>query len=296
MRPPGMVSAGDGRVLPAIAMMVGAVSSFALVDATAKILIDDLSVFQILWVRFVIFLFLVALIISPRRWPGLMAGPKLGLQIFRGFIPMLAAGILFVALKTMDLADATALFFASPFFLTILSVLLLKEDVGWHRWGAIIVGFVGVVIVARPGSGVFGWVAALPLVAAFFYSLFQITTRMLAAHANPQATLIYSGIIGASVTAFIMPFVWIWPTPMQWGLLAFGGLLNLVIHSLLIAAFARAPAAVLSPFNYIQILAAVIVGYLIFDDVPDVWASLGICVIVSAGLYMVYRERMTVRH
>lgn len=281
--------------LPAIGIMIVAVSCFSLIDATAKLLIHEISVYQILWVRFLVFLGLMSLFIGPRHWPGLIAGPRLGLQIVRGAIPMVAAGLIFVALKTMELADVTALFFASPFFLTALSVPLLGERVGWHRWAAVAVGFAGVMIVARPGSGIFGWTALLPLIAAAFYGMFQITTRLLSATASPRSMLLFSGLVGAVATGLVAPFVWVWPTPMQWFLLVAGGVLNLFVHFLLIQAFARAPATVLSPFNYMQVFAAVIIGYLVFAEIPDTATFAGIAVIVAAGLYMVHRERRLAR-
>lgn len=275
----------------AIALMIAAVSCFSLIDVTAKLLIDEISVFQILWVRFVVFVALFGLYVRPWHWPGLVAGPRLGLLILRGGVPIFAAGLFFVSLKTLELADATAIFFASPFFLTALSVPLLGERVGRHRWIAVALGFTGVLIVIQPGVGVFGWVALLPLVSALFYSLFQVMTRYLAGQVRPQATLFFTGLVGMVVTAVPAMLVWVWPSPLQWALLIAGGAVNICIHFLLIQAFARAPAPVLSPFNYMQIFAAVILGYLVFGDLPEATTFTGVALIIMAGLYMVYRER-----
>ncbi len=276
----------------AIALMVTAVSCFSLIDVTAKLLIGDISVYQILWVRFVVFVALFGLYVPPWRWPALVAGPRLGLLVLRGGIPIFAAGAFFVALKSMELADATAIFFASPFFLTALSVPLLGERVGLHRWFAVILGFSGVLIVIQPGAGAFGLIGFLPLGAALFYSLFQLMTRYLAGQVQPQATLFFTGMVGMVVTAVPAIIFWVWPSPLQWALLVAGGAVNICIHFLLIQAFARAPAPVLSPFNYMQIFAAVILGYLVFGDIPGLTTFIGVAFIVAAGLYMVRRERL----
>lgn len=275
--------------------MIGAVWTFGGIEALAKILVRDLSVPEILWFRLCFFMLFAALLIRPTRWPGLLVTPKVGWQTLRALMPLTASLLTHIAFKTMTLADVTAITFASPFFLTALSVLLLGERVGVHRWTAIGIGFVGVLVIVRPGPGVFDWISLLPVGAAFLYGCFQLTTRYVSGSADPNTTLLYTGLVGLIVTSFFVPFYWQPPTLAQIGLLALSGGLHIMSHFMLIHAFARAPAAVLSPFNFTKMLAALLLGYLMFSELPDLRSLLGIAIVVSSGLYMLYRERARAR-
>ncbi len=277
-----------------ILLVIAAVSLFAVIDGLAKLMVQDMDVLQIIWSRFAFALPLLPIIVG-RRWPELLRTERPGLQIARGLIPIAAGGAIVFALRVMPLADATALMFVSPLMLTALAVPLLKERVGLHRWSAVIVGFLGVLVIVRPGGGAMQWAALLPLLTAFLYALYQIATRILSRSTPPLATFTYMVFIGTAVSTLALPFVWRAPDALGWAMMAASGLLHGLAHYLVTRAFALAPAAILAPFNYAQLIGATAFGYLMFGDLPDRWTIRGALVIVAAGLYVAYRERRLAR-
>jgi len=169
---------------------------------------------------------------------------------------------------------------------------LLKEQVGWRRWVAVSIGFVGVLVIIRPGMGVMSAYAVLPVLVALCYALYQVVTRFLARTDDSLTTLFYSSVLGTVGISCIVPFVW--KSPDLWGwlfMIACGGLGGLS-HFLLIMALERAPASMLQPITYTQLLWATIIGYVVFGTFPDTWTIVGAGVVVASGLYVVYRERM----
>ena len=273
-----------------ILLVVAAVSLYAVIDGLAKVMVQDMDVLQIIWSRFAFSLPLLPLIVGS-RWRELLGTERPGLQIARGLIPIIAGGAVVLALRVMPLADATALMFASPLMLTALAVPLLKERVGLHRWSAVIIGFVGVLIIVRPGGGTMQWAALLPLITAFVYALYQIATRVLSRSAPPLVSFTYMVIVGTVASTLALPFVWRTPNGLGWALMAVSGLLHGLAHYLVTRAFTLAPAAILAPFNYTQLIGATVMGYLLFGDLPDRWTIVGALVIVAAGLYVAYREQ-----
>jgi drug/metabolite transporter (DMT)-like permease len=230
-------------------------------------------------------------VIVGRRWPELFRVERPGLLIARGLIPIVAGISIVIALRAMPLADATALMFVSPLMLTALAVPLLGEHVGLHRWSAVVIGFLGVLVIVRPGAGAMQWVALLPLLTAFLYALYQIATRVLSRTTPPLVSFAYMVIVGTIGSSLALPFVWRAPDALGWMLMAASGLLHGLAHYLVTRAFALAPAAVLAPFNYAQLIGATAFGYFVFHDLPDRWTIIGALVIVAAGLYVAYRER-----
>jgi drug/metabolite transporter (DMT)-like permease len=265
----------NGSAMFPILLVVAAVSLYAVIDGLAKVMVQDMDVLQIIWSRFAFALPLLPVIVG-RRWPELLRVERPGLQIARGLIPIVAGISIVVALRVMPLADATALMFVSPLMLTALAVPLLKEHVGLHRWSAVVIGFVGVLVIVRPGSTTMQWAALLPLLTAFLYALYQIATRVLSRTTPPLVTFAYMVAVG-------------------WAMMAASGLLHGLAHYLVTRAFALAPAAILAPFNYAQLIGATAFGYFIFGDLPDRWTIVGALVIVGAGLYVAYRERRLAR-
>jgi drug/metabolite transporter (DMT)-like permease len=168
---------------------------------------------------------------------------------------------------------------------------LLGERVGRHRWSAVALGLVGVLIITRPSGAIAHWSSLMPLVAAFCYANYQIATRLIGRTDDPLATLFYTSIGGAAVTSLAVPFDWIWPTVAQWLILVALGGLGALGHFLVITAFTRAPASVLAPMHYTVLIWATLFGYLVFGDLPDVWTLVGAAVIVASALYVYYRER-----
>jgi len=273
-----------------ILLVVAAVTLYATIDGLAKVMAQDMDVLQIIWSRFVFALPLLPVIVG-RRWPELLHVERPGLLIARGLIPIVAGISIVLALKVMPLADATALMFVSPLMLTALAVPLLKERVGLHRWSAVIIGFVGVLVIVRPGGSALQWTALLPLLTAFLYALYQIATRVLSRTTAPLVSFAYMVVVGTAGSTLALPFVWRTPDGLGWAMMAASGLLHGLAHYLVTRAFALAPAAILAPFNYAQLIGATALGYFIFHDLPDRWTIVGALVIVAAGLYVAYRER-----
>jgi drug/metabolite transporter (DMT)-like permease len=199
------------------------------------------------------------------------------------------------ALRYLQLDQVLAIMFSTPFFVAALSIPILGEYVGPRRWAAICVGFIGVLVVTRPGFGGIHPVAILTLLCALSYAFYSITTRLLLRHDSSETTLFYSNTVGAGIMSLIVPFVWTWPE--QWwhfALLMLMGCVGMFGHFLLILAHRLAPASVLSPFIYTQIVWVLLAGYFIFGDIPNQWTLVGAAIVIASGLYLLYRER-TVR-
>jgi drug/metabolite transporter (DMT)-like permease len=198
----------------------------------------------------------------------------------------------FFALRYLQLDQALAIVFSTPFFVAILSGPMLGEWVGWRRWTAIAVGFLGVLLVARPGFGGIHPAALISLAAAMFYAAYSISTRMLSRTDSNETTLFYSNLVGAAVMLPVVPFVWTTPSdPLVILMMVVCGAFGTIGHYLLIIAHRLAPPALLAPFIYGQIVWVIILGYLVFGDVPNRWTLAGAAVVVASGLYILYREQ-----
>lgn len=274
-----------------IVLMGSATMMFACLDAQAKYLSQELPVLQVAWGRYFVNFVVVALVFLPRRGLRLLRTYRLGLQLGRSVLLVCCTVLFFLAISQMPLADAIALGFVSPLLVTALSVPLLGEQVGARRWTAVAIGFVGAMIIVRPGLGVMHWAAGLVLLMAVFYALYQIFTRKLGVTEDPWTTLFYSAMVGAAALTAAMPFVWVTP-PTLWHamMLADLGIFGGFGHYLLILAFRRAPAAVLAPLTYLSLPWGVVTGYLVFGDFPDAWTFAGSGVLIATGLYILYRE------
>ncbi|OYY77249.1 MAG: EamA family transporter, partial [Rhizobiales bacterium 35-66-30] len=214
------------------------------------------------------------------------------LQLFRSALLFACTALNFCALQYLQLDQTVSIMFSTPFFVALFAGPMLGEWIGVRRWAAILVGFAGIILVARPGVGGIHPAALLMLAAAVCYSLYGITTRMLAATDASQTTLVYSSLVGALAAS--VPLFWMWETPRE--PLVLGAMLELgaVVgagHFLLILAHARAPAATLSPFIYTQIISMIILGWLLFGNLPNAWTLTGAAVVVSSGIYLLLQER-----
>ena len=278
--------------LTAIALMCGAVACFALLDTTAKYLNLYMATLQVVWARYT-GAFLFPLIVSnPWNRPGLLRTGQPALQIGRSFLLLGSTMCNFLALRYLQLDEAIAIIFSTPFFVAALSGPILGEWVRWRRWTAIGVGFIGVLVVTRPGAGTFQPAALLSLAAALCYALYSIVTRTLARTDSNETTLFYSNLVGVVALMPVVPFVWTTPTdPLVITLMVASGAMGSFGHYLLIAAHRLAPAAVLSPFIYTEIVQVIILGYLVFGDVPSRWTLVGCAIVVASGLYILHRER-----
>jgi drug/metabolite transporter (DMT)-like permease len=259
-------------------------------DGFAKYLSDDLPILQITWARYfftVAFVFPIMFFFYKKQ---LVWSDKPKLQIFRGLILLSANICFFYAISIISLAKALTLAFIAPLIVTAFSPILLGEKVGFRRWTAVAVGFIGSLIVIRPGFLEFNLASMAALATGFFYGFYLIITRKLSTSDNPLLTLLITGMVGALLVSLIIPFYWVKPTLNQWSLMAGIGVFACIGHLFLILSLKYADASKLAPLGYTEILPNVIIGYYFFNELPDNWTYLGLFIIVLSGLYISRRE------
>jgi drug/metabolite transporter (DMT)-like permease len=279
--------------LTGIALMCGALACFACLDTMAKFLNHYMDTLQVVWARYTGAFLMAVAISNPITRPGLMVTKRPVLQVGRSVLLLGSTMFNFFALRYLQLDQAMAIVFSTPFFVAILSGPVLGEWVGWRRWTAIGIGFVGVLLVARPGFGGIHPAALISLAAAVCYAAYSIATRMLSRTDSNETTLFYSNLVGAGAMLPVVPFVWTTPSdPIVITVMIVCGAFGTVGHYLLIMAHRLAPPSLLAPFIYTQIVWAILLGFLVFADVPNRWTLLGAAVVVASGLYILYRERM----
>lgn len=284
--------------LKAIGLMCLAVTLFSCLDTTAKFLITHTGVptAQVVWLRFVGQFLMMVAILGPARIPSLFRTQKLGLQTIRSCLMVATTACNFIAVKYLRLDQTVSIAFLAPLVVACLAGPLLGEYIGWRRALAVVAGFVGILIVVRPGVTDVHWAFAVSFLSMLCYALFMIVTRRLSTFDPPLVTLFYALIAGTIGGAFIAIPSWVWPTDgWTWLMLASLGAFGGLGHYLLIFAYRLAPASSVSPFLYFQLLSMVGLGYLVFGDVPDHWTLAGSCVVIASGLYLVHRERVTSR-
>ena len=204
---------------------------------------------------------------------------------------MLSANIcFFYAISIISLAKALTLAFIAPLIVTAFSPILLGEKVGFRRWTAVAVGFIGSLVVIRPGFLELNLASLAALGTGFFYGFYLIITRKLSTSDNPLLTLLITGLVGALLVSLIIPFYWVKPTLHQWSLMAGIGVFACIGHLFLILSLKYADASKLAPLGYAEIIPNVIIGYYFFNDLPDNWTYLGLFIIVLSGLYISRRE------
>jgi drug/metabolite transporter (DMT)-like permease len=287
-----------GMVLMANCMLI-----LPIMDAIAKYManVEGMSPGQITFYRFFFQLLSVLPILMLLKGAGALSAKRPWINLLRGAIHGAASLMFFMAVKYMPLADVFAIYFVEPFILTALSAVFLKEKVGWRRWLAIAIGFGGAMIVIQPSYQIFGLTALLPVACAFLYALYMFLNRAIGEADTPMTMQTMAGIGGTLFMGFALiagtgmgdaDFTMSLPgSPLAWGLLILLGTISGYIHLLVLRAFRLAPLSVLAPFQYFEIIAAVILGYLLFDEFPTLSKWLGIAIIVSSGLFILWRER-----
>ena len=261
-------------------------------DTIAKYLSSELSFFQITWARyfFTVFFTLPLMFFFFRKNLTWSSQPKL--QIFRGLTLFSANVLFFYSISVISMAKALTLAFVAPLFTTALSPIFLKEKVGFRRWSAVIVGFLGSLIVIRPGFIEINVATVAALGTGFFYGIYLVITRKLHASDSPLLTLLLTGVVGAVIGSFVVPVVWVNPTLSQWSLLALMGIFACLGHLFLILSLKYADASKLAPFGYFEIVTNVILGYYFFNDFPHYWTWVGLSIIICSGIYISFRERV----
>ena len=260
-------------------------------DGLAKHLSADLPVLQIVWARyfFTVVITLPFIIIFFRKQFVWTSKPKL--QLSRGLILLCANILFFYAISIISLAKALTLAFVAPLIVTVLSPFILGETVGYRRWLAVTIGFIGSLIVIRPGLIEFNLATLAALGTGFFYGIYIIITRKLHTADSPLLTLLITGVVGAIILSAYMPVIWNEPNSNQWMLMFYIGLSASVGHFFLILSLKYADASKLAPFSYFEIVTNVIIGYYFFSDFPDFWMWIGLLIIISSGVYISLRER-----
>lgn len=272
--------------------MCGTVAVFACLDTTAKYLGARMDPLQVAWARYTSAFVLTLLISNPVTHPQLLRTRRPALQAVRGVLLVASTVLNFVALQWMQLDEVLSIIFTFPFIVAIVSGPILGEWLGWRRWTAIAVGFGGVLLITRPGLGEFNPGALFSLASVICYGLYAVITRVVSRVDSNQTSLFFNNAIGALVMLPVIPFVW--SAPANWHLallLVCTGVFGSFGHFLMISAHKLAPAAVLSPFVYTQLIWVTILGYLVFDHVPSEWTLAGAAIVVGSGLYLLYRER-----
>jgi len=263
---------------------------FATMDAVAKGLMQRHDPLQVIWARYAVQALLVAAIVAP--WLGRVARTRrLTLQVIRSGFLFGSTLFGFLAFSVMPLADATAIFEVGPLAITALAALVLGERVGPRRWTAVGIGFLGALIIIRPGGEAFRAAALLPLMGALCFAAYAIATRFLSESEGFWTTALYSALLGTGLASLALPFVWRTPDAGDAGLMLLMGAIGTAGQLLIIRAFAVAPASAIAPFTYAHLLWATLWGAALFGDLPDGWTVLGAGVIVGSGLYVWQRER-----
>jgi drug/metabolite transporter (DMT)-like permease len=279
------------RIMSGILFMVAAVTCFTGLDATAKWTSQTLPPIATVAVRYLSAMVFISALCRPWSRPGVLRTRAPVLQVGWAFSLVGATVCSFTALHYLPLGQVTAIQFAAPLMVAMLAGPVLGEWPGAHRIGAIIVGFVGVLVVTRPGVDVHPAVF-VAMLTAVMNAIYALTTRQLAGRDRPLTTLFYSGLVGAVVGRPVLPFVWLMPPGVVWIAMAAMGALATLGHYLMIQAFERAPASTLAPFSYTQMVWATLVGWLAFGDAPDRWTLLGGAIVGASGLYLLWRERV----
>jgi drug/metabolite transporter (DMT)-like permease len=265
---------------------------FSSLDATAKYLIRDHSLFLVVWARYAGQMLVTTPIAWQRGGPGFWRTRHLGAQLVRSLCLVIATASFFGALRFLPLAEGSAISFLAPMFAIVLSIPVLGERPTRARMLSAVAGFAGIVILVRPGSAVFHPATGLLVLAAISNALYQLLTRRLP-NDKPHTTLFYSALVGTALLSLALPFADL-PgevTPSDGLFLVLLGLLAGLGHALLIAAYLRAPASLIAPFTYLQMVWATMYGYLVFGQLPDGVSAIGMAVIVASGVALVVHER-----
>ena len=268
-----------------------AMAGFASMDAMSKFLVRDYPIVQTLWIRYIIFTGFALTV----AWPKIsLRSARPWLQAGRGALALVENGVFVLAFAFLPLADTHAIAATSPLLVVALSVIFLGERAGLHRWLAVVVAFVGVLLIVRPGFQTLSWPLAIPLTGALLWAIYQILTRLVAGSDRSETTLLWTALSGLIGTSVLVPWFWVTPSPSAWVLLGCVGLLGSLSHYAVIAALNRAEAGAVQPYAYTLLLWATMLGFAVFGDLPDAWTLAGATAVVLSGLYTWNRDRLGV--
>jgi drug/metabolite transporter (DMT)-like permease len=280
--------------LRALIFLSTGVALFAVLDGLGKLLAADHSVAQVVWARYAFAMPVVMLVARPPAWRAAAAAPQKLWQVLRAFLPLGASMLVVLGVTRMPLGDFTAISYASPLLVVALSWPMLGERTGAATWIGVVAGFLGVIVIAQPGADAVALTALFPLGTAFSFALYQVMTRWLSRGSEPTVTFIWTISVGLVISSVALPVGWRPVASGSWPVLAASGLLFGVAHLLVIRAYALAPAAFLAPFTYVQIVAAAIMGFVVFGDIPSISTTIGALIIVASGIVVLsQRSRLS---
>lgn len=282
----------EPRILRGIFFIVLATALFVAMNTGVKLLRPHLPTVELIWARTLGHTLFIFAIFGPGHgWWRLLQTRKPGTQLARSLLLLASTSFFFSALGWVPLAEATAVSFTSPLVVAALAGPMLAERVGLGHWLAIAVGLAGALIVIRPGVGGADPYLGLVIGSSCCYAVYQILTRRVAGHDRPETSVTYSALLGTLVLSVVVPFYWQTPARLlHWLILVVIGLLGGLGHYFVAQALRLGPASVISPFHYVQLIAAAVMGYLAFGDVPSAWTWVGAAVIIASGLYIAWRE------
>jgi drug/metabolite transporter (DMT)-like permease len=281
----------NGAALRGIAYMILGVTAFSATDGLSKWMVMAAPILEIVALRNALVLLIILPAVGRAGGPRALATRRPWAHVLRAGTSIGALLTFFAALRELPLATSIAISFASPLFMTVGSVVLLGERVGWHRWLAVAVGFAGVLVIAWPDAGgMISWPAALMLLSSLFFALSMITVRWLARTETDIAMLFYQNV-GMMLPGVVgLPFVWETPSPAGLGVVAAMAVTLVVGQVFMIRAFRAAPVAVVAPFEYLELLWASLIGYVVWGEEPAAHVWMGAAIVVASGLYITWRE------
>ena len=278
--------------MKAIILNLSAWIMLPIMDGFAKYLSSTIPVLQITWSRyfFTVIIVLPVMLVFFRKNFKWTEQPKL--QLIRGLLLFCANILFFYSISVISLAKALTLAFIAPLIVTILSPILLNENVGFRRWAAVITGFIGSLIVLRPGFVEINLASVAALGTGILYGFYLIVTKKLHKSDHPLLTLLLTGVVGGTIGSIIVPSVWVQPTITEWYMMFAIGFFASIGHLFLILSLKYADASKLAPFGYFEIITNIIIGYYFFSHFPDSWTFIGLFIIISSGVYIFRRETL----
>jgi drug/metabolite transporter (DMT)-like permease len=290
-KPQSARPAGAAHAVAGIGLMLTGIALFAINDALGKWLLATYTVGELLLIRSATALLLLAPFLRRGGMAAFTGAPRPRLQIARVILSTLEVAMFFWAVSYLPLADTVTFYLAGPIYVTALSVLLLGETVGWRRWTAVLIGFAGVLLALRPSAASLTLPALIALTGSLFFALLMVVTRLL--HETPNTVLVGGQIVGTLLFGVLAtPFAWVAPSPRDLALLCLFGAISMLALACVNRSLKLVAASVVAPYQYTLIVWAVVLGYLVFGDVPDLYTLLGALVIVGAGLYIFWREQL----
>lgn len=283
----------SSRAIIGVALMALGVACLSVNDAIAKILSADYSPLQVLFLRNAIALPFAVVIVLRMQGAVALRSRRPMAHLLRAAIWLCAAFLFFTSLKYLQLAEATALIFVAPVFITALSAIVLKERVGWRRWGAVLVGFCGVLIAIRPGAASFQAASLLPIATAFFYAALMISARWVDPRESVWTLMVYLVGAGGLLAGLAVPLVWVPVAPQDAGLFAGIAFFGTAGMTMMTQAFRFAPASVVAPLDYSALIWATLLGWAIWREWPDGPTLAGAAIIIASGAFIVWRERVS---